>query len=304
MKPSSRAAAFTLVELLVVIAVIGVLISLLLPAVQAAREAARRAGCMSHLSQLGIALHNYHACHGTFPASGHMHKIERDRSGVSWRVMILPMLEDGAMYDIIDPSSDGGAFNWLSNRQVRQVFICPSAQPHIEQETLRISHFFGVAGAERGNEYIDLEDVVCGDLYRNGVLFPESRISTAKITDGTSHTLAVGERIYIFRDWMSGVEKWIGRPVTQICHSAAKSIRFPINADHERYGYFIGDYSRPEGSPTTMLLNNLPFGSSHPGGAQFCYADGSVHFLGDSVDVEILQDLATRAGGEASRPEL
>ena len=65
-----RRRGFTLIELLVVIAIIAVLIALLLPAVQAAREAARRAQCVNNLKQIGLAMHNYHQVHDTFPMLG------------------------------------------------------------------------------------------------------------------------------------------------------------------------------------------------------------------------------------------
>ena len=103
-----RRRGFTLVELLVVIAIIGVLVSLLLPAVQQAREAARRMQCTNNMKQLGLALHNYHDTFKTFPRTpwwyngGGGNQSTEFFSGFSWRTMILPFIEQGALHDQIN----------------------------------------------------------------------------------------------------------------------------------------------------------------------------------------------------------
>src|SRR5262245_24444342 len=97
---------FTLVELLVVIAIVGLLIALLLPAVQAAREAGRRNSCMSNLKQIGIALQNYHATNKSFPPSAMFNTKSRDKPGPSWRVLILPYIEETSTFREIGVQPD------------------------------------------------------------------------------------------------------------------------------------------------------------------------------------------------------
>jgi prepilin-type N-terminal cleavage/methylation domain-containing protein/prepilin-type processing-associated H-X9-DG protein len=294
--------AFTLVELLVVIAIIGVLLGLLLPAIQAAREAARRSSCANNLKQMGTGLLTYEEKSGYYPPGSHLHDLE-DRPSISWRVMILPHLEESAMYDQIDPTRDGGATNWLAQSEAIPTYLCPSTPPpQASSLLLQVSHYSGVMGAGRNNKRIVLEQGACGDIYTDGLLYPTKLpVRIAKVEDGTTHSLAIGERIYIFRDWMSGAE-WFGTPFELICTGASSNVRYPINAGHTTSdGYYKFDNSAPSSAAKNMLLNNLWFGSLHSGGAQFCFADGSVHMLSDDMDFTIFEDLATIAGSEVNR---
>lgn len=287
---------FTLVELLVVISIIGVLLGLLLPAVQAAREAARRSACRNNLKQLGLALQNYHSAHNTFPAGGQMHRDELE-PGISWRVRVLPHIEQQSYYDRIGVTPEGGATDWSINSALVPGLNCPSTEPStVSSTTLQLSNYWGVGGSSKPTSRIDLEDNTCGDLFNNGVLFPGSETSIRKIEDGTSNTLAFGERSYVFTPWMSGAT-WLGDPHQLICGEASNNIVFPINADPDIHGYYRADGLAPPGA-TRIPLNHLYFGSLHPGGAHFGLADGSVQFLPDSTDLTVLEDLASINGGE------
>src|SRR4051812_10859824 len=103
-----RTRGFTLIELLVVIAIIAVLIALLLPAVQAAREAARRAQCVNNLKQVGLAVHAYAESRGTFPI-GQGPELSGSWFGWSSLAMILPNLEQNAIYNAINFDTPGGS---------------------------------------------------------------------------------------------------------------------------------------------------------------------------------------------------
>jgi len=131
MRSRSSQPAFTLVELLVVIAIIGVLVALLLPAVQSAREAARRAQCLNHLKQIGLALHNYESTHKILPPSIQFWNGDDSRTSdnmrANWIIMVLPFMEQQPLYDKFDFNV---TISHSNNSDERGTFIksllCPS----------------------------------------------------------------------------------------------------------------------------------------------------------------------------------
>ena len=299
---SRRQRGFTLVELLVVIAIIGVLMGLLMPAIQAAREAARRTQCENNLKQLSDALQNYHSQENRFPPGAKLHA-ETIKPGISWRVIVLPFMEKMALYEAVNPLPNGGAENWTPAFLIVDGFICPSAEPLFEQPQLEMpSHYDAISGTNLSDERIDLEDFSCGDIDINGVFYHESNTRISEITDGTSNTLAIGERNRYLGTWMTGAT-WFGIPPTQICSRASRNIHFPINADPNIFGYSKTDFTVPV-ALRKILNNELYFGSEHPGGAQFAFCDGSVHFLDENIDFNVYQAMATRAGEEPQRLDL
>jgi prepilin-type N-terminal cleavage/methylation domain-containing protein len=277
---------FTLVELLVVIAIIGILIALLLPAIQAARESARRSACMNNLRQIGLAMQAYNEEFKRFPPGGIKLNLSGS-DGVSWRVLVLRELGEGPLYQQISPDlSLGSVVDPSPQLNLPSMYGCPSAEPQ-KSGAYQGSHYWGIGGAAGGDDVVVLEQTFCGSLYRNGMFYPDSKTTIKSITDGTSHTLAIGERTYALQSWIAGVS-WDGTPPgsgATICEKCSSTVQYPINSPKS----------------VTSLLNFIPFGSSHPGGANFCLADGSIHFFAETMDLEKYKALATRNGGEANQ---
>jgi prepilin-type processing-associated H-X9-DG protein len=290
------------VELLVVITLISVLVALLLPAIQAAREASRRATCQNHLKGQLTALQSYHAQHGHFPSGARQNV--RPAKSIGWHVLVLPFLEQTPLYERIDPNDRGGAALFAGNELVPS-FFCPSAEPPSPAtHDLESANYVGVAGAGISRKDWPLEQRICGNVYTDGVLHLESATQVTDILDGSSQTLAIGERLFLnpSEDWTLGAIwfDFTGAKIpSSMCVASTKQVVWPINAIERGLAAWVGNFSA---SAERLILNNdLSFGSRHPGGAYFGMADGSVHLLDESIDLNVFRDLASRNGEEVNR---
>lgn len=328
--------AFTLVELLVVIAIIGILIALLLPAVQAAREAARRMSCTNNMKQIGIAMHNYHDTYKKFPEGGVSGAAVSAMPNTSYYVSayasILPFIEQQALQSVYDFNEPWQDQDPLVPPVVISAYVCPSASitnpfNDTEFEQLAAAAGYNITGNGSAVTYLlnkGAHRIWCrrGAVSNTvaGVFELGGGSSFRDIRDGTSNTMMVGEGPV--GDDMEvcqgqGCNGSVVSPMpARICwivpHPHASYIPIltphisifgstldPMNKEFVTESFADGvsswtDCTTPAG--TDAVTN---FGSSHPGGANFMFCDGSVHFLSETIDMATYRGLSTRAGGEA-----
>ena len=310
---------FTLVELLVVIAVIGVLVALLLPAVQAARESTRRSACHANLRQLCVAVQLHHDTHGFYPSGGwgFVWTGDPDRGAGAeqpggWLYHLLPYLEEGATHALGRGLSVAEKLVTASEapRVGLAVANCPSRRavgltPYTSTRA--------IVNAEPTDATFKADYAACaGDTVTNqqgppsieaadgfdwglaleatGMIYTRSETRAAEITDGTSHTYAIGEKRCQLNayDWGDDQHALVGHGTDVARFTATETINFqgdvvalPYGADSEE------SHSRS-------------FGSVHPAGAAFAYADGSVRVVAYDVDPELHRRAGHRADGIAN----
>jgi prepilin-type processing-associated H-X9-DG protein len=309
-----RAAAFTLLELLVVVTIAAIVLGLLLPAIQRVREAAARSKCKNHLKQLGIALHTFHDTKGCFPSGG-----ERLAStfAIGWAGVILPFVEEENRFRGIErlaPSALKRVMPWrfkvpphYGDNQLYtdpvKVFTCPASElGAFSPDVIAVDSQMNAPNqgalhfrANAGSPTVMARDAPRPDFdySTSGVIYPESRVRITDIGDGPSQTFLLGESSSA-DGWTPGSKGWGGiQPWTWGYFSAAPQDGF-LMIDHKVLAH-------PIGYAGDFLPNATPFRSAHSGkGANMLFADGSVRFLPATTNLTLLQALATRAGGEVA----
>jgi prepilin-type N-terminal cleavage/methylation domain-containing protein len=305
---------FTLVELLVVIAIIALLMGLLLPAVQGVRESARRSTCMNNIRQLSLACQQHVTQTGAFPPGGvvrlatnltdeqrcQLVATSATAGGPPWTVHILPFLEGQARYDSYDMNGsfarafgETGAVNRPRQFTFNSSFVCPS-DPNTASGPHGGTNYFACQGGGPSSA------APCAPsgrpIFHNGIFHANSAITPGHVRDGLSNVVLIGETRYaplIRRDpdppgvgWDSSLRWWQNN-----------SFGMPIGLCATSNGI----NSEPADAATLWYTSHMvgTFGSRHPGGAAFTMADGSTHFLSESIDLDLYRRLGQRNSNTA-----
>jgi prepilin-type N-terminal cleavage/methylation domain-containing protein/prepilin-type processing-associated H-X9-DG protein len=327
----SNPGAFTLVELLVVIAIIGILVALLLPAVQAAREAARRIQCTNQFKQMGLALLNYESTNGELPLAYTPNWTGTPRTGPcpgtngtaatangmkkhNFIAFILPYLEQAAIYDQYDFDRDWNDRNSTAGKTpnltlattVIPDLICPSAPsaderagtmtvtiPGSRPDIGRASSDYAVAVDFNETSFCELQTLQLvrpRDLSLLAGLMQDTPTSLKKVTDGLSKTFMLFEDAGRTLHYVEGE-----RQSTNVTSGGPWA---------DPASYFIFGLSQDCGLTTLMNCSNWDeIYSFHPGGANFLYGDGSVHFHGEDINNETFTCLFTRAAEDVPQEQ-
>jgi prepilin-type N-terminal cleavage/methylation domain-containing protein len=310
---------FTLIELLVVIAIIAILIGLLVPAVQKVRQAAARISCGNNLHQFGIACHSYHDVNGRLPPGGVIPQTGQTWNAPkgSWLLYVAPYMEQDNIWNLVHD---------LSNDQVSSEDRVRALQPRTKYNrcpgdgsydldapvcnyvgSIGPQCAIGPCGFDPFQKYCHPKESGLGDWgysdpnewFNHGNSFDSqwiqgcfnrlgAKINLASITDGTSNTIMIGESLPSEHDHLAQNEWWDYNGGNAHCTTI-----IPIN--------YRSDQATTWCSPADHYRGNWNvswgFKSHHTNGANFVFADASVHFISQGIDHRTYQLLGCRKDG-------
>ena len=313
------------------IAIIGILVALLLPAIQAAREAARCAQCQNNIRQLALAVHGYHDLHKELPP---LYTVGRNAKFAlafgletySWRTLILPFVEEQSVQNALNfAESSTHASNQTAINRAVEVFFCPSAprassivrglwkgrSQFDETLTAAVADYNGSGGyVEAGvtsrqsicdpsiTQHFWEESLVPGVfgevVYGKAVWESPTvrKTNFRQITDGLSQTVLILERAGLPDQYFEGGAKIEPHDPPQ--YRTWGNVGLWAISGCEQFNQIY----RQTGKPLVNFDNMLGLYSFHPAGAHVAMADGSAHFLAESVDVELVLALISRTGDD------
>ena len=285
--------------------------ALLVPAVQRVRESVNRATCQNNMKQVALAVHSFNAEHKCFPRNGSKFDTTDSSTGVtntswSFQARILPYLEQSTLYAQGGIDTSGILGNPVTSIVV-PVFVCPSdksgpnptsqiANDWIIGTNVATTNYKGVTGSNWGYSanpawnnvgpsgsadlfYVNNKGKGDGIFFRSDILY---KMTLRLITDGTSNTFMIGEDVPSRSAWTA----WMfGNHGSGTCSIPPNSPGAPANASED-----------------SSWSENYSFRSKHPGGLSFAFADGSVHFIDQAIDLSTYRALATVSGGENVPP--
>jgi len=328
----------TLIELLIVVAIIGILVQLTIPAIQSSREAARRAQCQNNLRQLTLAVHSHVAALKYFPTGGWTHVwvgdpnrgFDKKQPG-GWCYNLLPYLEEGNLHDLGKGMPD-------AERRVRAVemfstpvdlFICPSRRYARSYRFIRLKTMVnidepsvagrsdyaanmgnllpidqrgrGPASLDEGDQWVEGTDPMSQWISsnHNGIIYQRSTVRPAMIEDGLSKTYMIGEKFMNSEHYESGET-----------NGDDQSLYVGFDRDNERSGHFFHPPMRDKVVPIVWLrdsdspeVTDWNFGSAHPTGFHMAFCDGSVRQINYDVSSDVHSAYSSRNDAKSTGPD-